>query len=100
MKPMKRKTVQKTTVISARTQLGQIMQRATDKGERFLVERRGQSAVVIMSVEDYAEVMSPAPGWLDSAWKEARTSGADKLTTRKIDYEINAHRKARRRQSA
>ena len=100
---MKRKTIQKATVISAltaRTQLGQIMQRATDKGERFLVERRGQSAVVIMSVEDYAEVMSPAPGWLESAWKEARASGVDKLTTREIDFEINAHRKAKRRQSA
>jgi prevent-host-death family protein len=37
----------------ARTQLGQIMDRAVEHNERFLVERRGQPAVVIMSVKDF-----------------------------------------------
>jgi prevent-host-death family protein len=100
---MKRKPKQKTTVISAltaRTQLGQIMQRATERRERFLVGRRGQPAVVIMSVEDYSDAMAPAPGWLEVAWKEAETSGTDTLTAREIDHEVRAYRQAKRRRSA
>jgi prevent-host-death family protein len=100
---MNRKPKQKTTSISAltaRTQLGQIMQRATERRERFLVGRRGQPAVVIMSVEDYADAIAPAPGWLESAWREAKTNGADALTAREIDREVRAYRQAKRRQSA
>ena len=36
----------------ARTQFGQIMDLATKNNERFIVDRRGEPAVVIMSVQD------------------------------------------------
>src|SRR5271156_3243610 len=48
----------------ARTQFGQIMDRAVEHNERFIVERRGEPAVVIMSVEDYIRTASPPPDWL------------------------------------
>lgn len=94
---------QKTTAISAltaRTQLGQIMQRATEKRERFLVGRRGQPTVVIMSVEDYTDAIAPAPDWLKAAWKESESTGVDNLTIKEIDREIKAYRKEKRQQSA
>lgn len=97
------KAKQRTTAISAltaRTQLGQIMQRATERRERFLVGRRGQPAVVIMSVEDYADAMAPAPGWLEAAWREADAAKTDALTTREIDREVKAYRQAKRPRSA
>lgn len=100
---MKRKPAQKTTVISAltaRTQLGQIMRRAADRKERFLVGRRGQPTVVIMSIEDYVDAVSPAPDWLVAAWEQAKSSKVDKLTTGEIDREVRAHRKAKRQKSA
>jgi hypothetical protein len=56
------------------------MQRATERRERFLVGRRGQPAVVIMSVEDYADAIAPAPDWLETAWKEG---GANRTGTLK-----------------
>ena len=37
----------------ARTQFGQIMDLATKNNERFIVDRRGEPAVVIMSVQDF-----------------------------------------------
>jgi prevent-host-death family protein len=37
----------------ARTQFGQIMDRAVESNERFVVERRGEPAVVILSVQDF-----------------------------------------------
>ncbi len=39
----------------ARTQFGQIMNRAIENHERFIVDRRGEPAVVIMSVEDFIQ---------------------------------------------
>ncbi len=46
----------------ARTQLGQIMDRAVEHNERFVVERRGEPAIVIMRVRDYIRTASPSPG--------------------------------------
>ncbi len=100
---MKRKPTQKTTTISAltaRTQLGQIMQRASEGKERFVVGRRGQPTVVIMSVEDYSDVVATAPDWLEAAWKESEATGGDKLTAKEIDREVRAYRKAKRRRLA
>ena len=37
----------------SRTQFGQIMDRAVENNERFVVERRGEPAVVILSVQDF-----------------------------------------------
>jgi prevent-host-death family protein len=39
--------------LTARTQFGQILRRAGQNQERFVVERRGEPGVVIMSVEEY-----------------------------------------------
>ena len=45
----------------ARTQLGQIMNLATKNNERFIVDRRGEPAVVIMSVQDFIRTVAPPP---------------------------------------
>ena len=48
----------------ARTQFGQIMDLATRNNERFIVDRRGEPAVVIMSVQDFIRTAAPPPDWL------------------------------------
>jgi prevent-host-death family protein len=80
----------------ARTQFGQIMDRAVRNRERFIVDRRGEPAVVILSVEDYLESVASAPDWLRKAWAGAKQRGLDKLTTDEIDAEIAAHRSEKR----
>ena len=72
----------------ARTQFGQIMDLATKNNERFIVDRRGEPAVVIMSVQDFIRTTSPAPDWLEKAWTGAKQRGLDKLTPAEIDIEI------------
>ena len=52
------------SALTARTQLGQILKRATKNNERFVVDRRGEPSVVIMSIKDYVDTMAPAPTWL------------------------------------
>ncbi len=76
----------------ARTQFGQIMDRAVENNERFVVERRGEPAVVIMSVQDFIRTTAPAPDWLEKAWKGAKKRGLDKLSTHQIEAEISSYR--------
>ena len=73
------------SALTARTQLGQIMKRASEKNERFLIDRRGEPAVVIMSVKDYIESIAPAPQELRVMQQRAKKTGLNKLSVRQID---------------
>src|ERR1700756_5637852 len=77
----------------ARTQLGQIMDLATKNNERFIVDRRGEPAVVIMSVQDFIRTVAPPPDWLEKAWRGAKKKGLDKLSATDIDTEVSAYRR-------
>jgi hypothetical protein len=77
----------------ARTQFGQIMDLATNNNERFIVDRRGEPAVVIMSVQDFIRIAAPAPDWLEKAWTGAKQRGLNKLSPAKVDGEIGAYRR-------
>jgi prevent-host-death family protein len=81
----------------ARTQFGQIMTRAIENNERFVVARRGEPAVVIMSVEDFVKSVAPAPKWLEKAWASAKRRGLDKLTGQEIEDEIKAYRREKKK---
>ena len=80
----------------ARTQFGQIMDLAVKNNERFIVDRRGEPAVVIMSVQDFVRTAAPPPDWLQKAWAGARRRGQDALTLDDINAEIKAHRSEKR----
>ena len=77
----------------ARTQLGQIMDLAVKNNERFIVDRRGEPSVVIMSVQDFIRTAAPPPDWLQKAWAGAKRRGLDRLTLDDINTEIDAHRR-------
>ena len=86
----------------ARTQLGQIMDLATKNNERFIVDRRGEPAVVIMSVQDFIRTAAPPPDWLAKAWAGAKRRGLDAMPLDEINAEVEAHRaeqKAARRRT-
>lgn len=80
----------------ARTQFGQLMDRAVRQKERFVVDRRGEPAVVILSVQDYLESVASAPSWLRDAWTGAKKRGLDRLSKDEIDAEIGSHRREKR----
>ena len=60
------------SALTARTQFGQIMRRAREKDERFMVDRRGEPQVIIMSLRDYIDTIAPAPEWLKAIRAEAK----------------------------
>lgn len=77
----------------ARTQFGQIMDLAIRNNDRFVVDRRGEPAVVILSIRDFIRTAAPPPDWLEKAWAGAKRRGLDALTTEEIDAEIAAYRR-------
>lgn len=84
------------SALTARTQLGQIMRRAKDTQERFLVGRRGEPQVIIMGVEDFLKSVAPEPEVLAAIRAEAKRGKKDALTMRDIDREISAYRRERK----
>jgi prevent-host-death family protein len=81
----------------ARTQFGQIMDCAVENNQRFVVERRGEPAVVIMSVNDFIRTAAPPPDWLQKAGSGARRRSLHRLTSKDIDAEIAAYRREKKR---
>src|SRR5438128_11812340 len=77
----------------ARTQFGQIMDLAIRQNERFIVDRRGEPAVVIMSVQDFIRTAAPPPDWLQKAWSGAKRRGLEALTPGEVDAEIAGYRR-------
>jgi prevent-host-death family protein len=80
------------SALTARTQLGQILKRATRNNERFVVDRRGQPSVVIMSIKDYVDAIAPPPQWLKDIQGASKRRGTHKLSMRQINAEIAAAR--------
>ena len=87
------------SALTARTQLGQIIKRATQNNERFVVDRRGQPSVIIMSVKDYIDTIAPAPKWLKEIQAASKRRGTNKLTMRQIDSVIAEVRRERRKKN-
>ena len=80
---------------TARTQFGQLMDLAIRNNERFIVERRGEPAVVILSVQDFIRTAAPPPDWLQKAWAGAKRRGLAAMPPEEIEAEITAHRRSR-----
>jgi len=80
----------------ARTQLGQVIDRAVEYNERFIVDRRGEPVVVILSVQDYLASVPNAPEWLREAWAGGKRRGLETLTMDEIDAEINTQKREKR----
>jgi prevent-host-death family protein len=81
------------SALTARTQLGQILRRATKNNERFVVDRRGQPSVVIMSIRDYVDAIAPPPQWLKDIQTASKRRGTHRLSMRQINAEIAAARR-------
>ena len=92
------------SAVTARTQLGQILKRAGEGDERFLVDRRGEPAVIIMSIKDYIKNIAPAPAAYKAARHDSKRKGTSSLSMREIDREIAAvrrmHEKGKHKQPA
>ncbi len=84
------------SALAARTQFGQIMRRAGQGHERFLVDKRGEPQVVIMGVKDFLSTIAPESNVLAAIRAAAKRNKTSALTMRQIDQEIAAFRRERK----
>jgi PHD/YefM family antitoxin component YafN of YafNO toxin-antitoxin module len=75
------------------------MKRATQKNERFVVGRRGEPSVVIMSVQDYMKTFAPTPEELRAMQAKAKRTGADRLTAGQVNRIVATVRREQKPQS-
>lgn len=83
------------SAVTARTQLGQILKRAGERDERFLIDRRGEPAVIIMGIRDYIKNVAPTPAAYKATRDEAKRKGTSSLRMGDIDREVAAVRRGR-----
>ena len=88
------------SALTARTQFGQIMKRATQKNERFVVGHRGEPSVVIMSLKDYMDTFAPAPREIRAMQATAKRTGANTLGPGQINRIVAAVRKGQKLSAA
>jgi prevent-host-death family protein len=84
------------SALAARTQFGQIMRRARQQQERFVVDKRGEPQVVIMGVKDFLKNVAPEPEVLAAIRAHARRSKLTRLKLSQINREITAFRRERK----
>jgi prevent-host-death family protein len=83
------------SALAARTQFGQIMRRARNEGTRFIVDRRGEPQVVIMSIKDFLRTIAPEKKVMAAIREASKKRGKSRLTKRDISKEIRAYRRER-----
>ena len=84
------------SALTARTQFGQILKRAGQNRERFVVGKRGEPQVVIMGIEEYLRNFAKPLPVVEDIRREAKAKGIDRLTMRDINREIKRYRSERK----
>ena len=87
------------SALDARTQLGQILRRVKNNGERFVIDRRGEPQAVIMSLGDYIDAIAPSPAWLRRLAAASERRRTVRLSMRQINAEIATVRREARKRS-
>src|SRR5271154_2978927 len=84
------------TALVARTQFGQIMRRAKNGKERFIVDRRGEPQIIIMGIQDYLKTIAPPRPAVAAIREAAVRNGTSKMTMAEINRIIRKVRKERK----
>jgi hypothetical protein len=85
------------TAAEARSNLGQIIRRASGKNpERFVIGLRVGPKAILMGLEDYLDTIAPEHPVMAKIRAISKANGADKLSMDEIDAEIAAYRAEQR----
>ena len=85
------------SALHARSNFGKLLRRVSEERKSLVIEKRGTPQAVLLSIRDYVRLAAPEPEVLRLIGEESVRKGTDKLTSRQIDREIAAARRARKR---
>ncbi len=70
------------SVLSARTNLGKLLDRVDDERRSLVIEKRGTPKAVLISIRDYVKLAAPEPEVLRIIGEESERNGTNTLTSR------------------
>ena len=85
------------SALHARSNFGKLLRQVSEERKSLVIEKRGTPQAVLLSIRDYVRLAAPEPEVLRLIGEESVRKGTDKLTSRQIDREIAAARRARKR---
>lgn len=85
------------SALHARSNFGKLLRRVSEERKSLVIEKRGTPQAVLLSIRDYVRLAAPEPEVLRLIGEESVRKGTHKLTSRQIDREIAAARRARKR---
>jgi len=85
------------SALHARSNFGKLLRRVSEERKSLVIAKRGTPQAVLLSIRDYVRLAAPEPEILRLIGKESVRKGTDKLTSRQIDREIAAARRATKR---
>ena len=85
------------SALHARSNFGKLLRRVSEERKSLVIEKRGTPQAVLLSIRDYVRLAAPEPEILRLIGEASVRKGTDKLTSRQIDREIAAARRARKR---
>ncbi len=80
------------SVLSARNNLGKLLERVDDERRSLVIEKRGTPKAVLLSLRDYVKLAAPEPEVLKIIGEESERNGTNTLTSRQIDQVIRTTR--------
>jgi prevent-host-death family protein len=80
------------SALNARANFGKLLDRVSDGRHSLVIEKRGTSKTVLLSIRDYVKLAAPEPGVLRILGEESERNGTNALTSRQIDQVIKATR--------
>ena len=85
------------SALTARSQLGQILEKVDRQRRSFVIEKRGAPKAILLSIQDYVRLAAPEPAVLKALGEASTRRGTDKLPTAQIDRVIKVSRASCRR---
>ena len=80
------------SVLSARANLGKLLNRVDNERRSLIIEKRGTPKAVLLSIRDYVKLAAPEPEVLRVIGEDSERNRTNALTTRQIDQVIKMTR--------
>jgi prevent-host-death family protein len=80
------------SVLSARANLGKLLNRVDNERRSLVIEKRGTPKAVLLSIRDYVKLAAPEPEVLRIIGEESERNRTNALTSRQIDQVIKMTR--------
>ena len=80
------------SALHARANFSRLLRRIEKEGRSVVIERRGSSSAILLSIQDYVHLAAHEPGILKAMGEDSKRNGKDKFTSFRIGQLIKSTR--------